>query len=205
MPVRSCCAAFLLTLAFNVPARAAAIQIVDAGGFLTGATNVEVDGVYYDVEFRFGLCAVVVPGCDGTGGGLPTEPFATSASAALLEQVFLDTALGAFDTNPALTVGCALSPDLCWVRTLYSVNTGGTITSAVAANAVLETDEGPGRRTERVDRAYAFAVWTPTTSVPEPATLTIVGLGLAGIGVRRRQRRHRPRTPNRSAQVATWL
>jgi hypothetical protein len=100
-------------------AGAATLQVVD--GKLTGATGVDVGGTLYDVRFLEDTCETLFAGCDepgdfpfpseeDAGGSFQGEPPRDAeirvALQALSTQVFLDTAAGAFDSDPGLTVGC---------------------------------------------------------------------------------------------------
>lgn len=91
-----------------LPTLAADLQ-VNANGILTGAKNVNVDGIFYDVNFVDGSFVDAF----GINGGSPLNPFvfsteasAASASNALLEQVFIDVVgVGYFDSEPSRTTG----------------------------------------------------------------------------------------------------
>ena len=87
---------------------------------LVGANGVNVGGTLYDVEFRNApgdSCIGLFTGCDQpTDFVFQTESLARAASQALLDQVFTDSALGNFDSEPALTQGCTNS-SLCAAAT----------------------------------------------------------------------------------------
>src|ERR1041384_1037176 len=73
--------------------------VVDSNGYLTGARNVTVGGALYDVEFKDGSCVEQFDGCDDASDFLfPTTEEATPALQALLDDVFVDSAAGLFDS-----------------------------------------------------------------------------------------------------------
>lgn len=177
---------------------AQAVTLHVAGGKLTGASGVEVDGVLYDVEFRDGTCIALFDGCDSASDfTFKDETSAKHASQALLDSVFIDQgdSTQAYDTNPALTAGCGF-PGECVVVTPYSVAISppsplSTITAynedIIATDAVFlttlsrSTDTGP-----HLD--VVFAVWT-IAEVPEPSTVLLLTSGALGLLVRRPRRR----------------
>ena len=90
-------------------AQAATLIVVDEQ--LHGASNVLVGGVSYDVQFLDGTCIELYKGCDEASDfTFQTQASALLASQALLDQVFLDGALGAFDNYPGRTRGCPYPP-----------------------------------------------------------------------------------------------
>ena len=90
-------------LAGVVPAWAAPILQLNGGGYLIGATGVEVSGTLYDVEFIDGSCIGLFSGCDEASD----FAFTTQAAALVAAQVLLDTVfVGFFDETPYATVTC---------------------------------------------------------------------------------------------------
>ena len=102
-------------------------------GQLFGAVGVDVDGVLYDVAFRDGTCIELYGGADENKdfpftnlSNLNDTSLEITANKALLDQVFVDSPLGAFDSVPNLTNGC-LSPGGCYVYTPMWVNSIGSV------------------------------------------------------------------------------
>ena len=72
-------------------ANAATLNVVD--GILYGASDVDVLGQLYDVEFLDGTCIALFSGCDSTSDfAFTTLTGARTAAGALLSQVFVDSA-----------------------------------------------------------------------------------------------------------------
>lgn len=147
-------------------------------GILVGAFGVSVDDNLYDVEFIDGDLNSIY-----SGGLLTyTAQFASSASQALVDSVFVETASPLYDSTPNLTQGCSFT--YCVVYTPTS--------SIIAADtrlifgAINYAGAYPDSITSYASNAYfgtldvPFGVWgrwTPT-AIPTPASITNIGLGL---------------------------
>jgi hypothetical protein len=187
------------------PATAEPIRLVNAIGILTGATGVSIEGFLYRVDFLDGTCIAVFSGCDTPGDfAFHTAESGQAAAQALLDQVFLDTAQGAFDTNPALTNGCtfALACNLS-IPTTLNVASGQLNVAGWGAQNAQGTDvlfQFASIRTRDLTTVAdsTWAMFTPEESpaeTPEPNPLVVVaasGLAVAAYRVRRRRRHAAP-------------
>jgi hypothetical protein len=168
-------------------AQGATLQVV--GGELQGATGVLVGSDRYDVKFVDGSCLTLYEGCDeGTDFVFNTKARADAASQALLDLVFVNSGLGAFDDDPSLTRGCEISL-VCVVITpweeptinpfapsSFAVNTNGSFPDRVEPAGFSRFD-ATTEGTENV-----FAVWAPASSagpIPEPGAALLFAVGFA--------------------------
>ena len=179
------------------------------GSTLFGAFGVDVNGVLYDVQFKDGTCIELYSGCDENTDFPFTNPTDLNdglllgmAMQALLDQVFVDSSLGAFDTTPNLMNGCNV-PGGCNIATPLSVSGAGGLGVFVTHNWKPEhrddvssggggfnTDDtrpslGPGF----VEDIKVYAVWNQSSvsEVPIPAAVWLFGSGLIGlIGMRKK-------------------
>ena len=117
---------------------AQAVTLDVIGGQLMGASNVLVDGSFYDVQFLDGTCIERYNGCDDVSDfTFQTQASAVLASQALLDQVFLDGVEGQFDSDPGLTRGCG--GYRCRTHTPFIVvGWGSTFIAAEALNDFFE-------------------------------------------------------------------
>jgi hypothetical protein len=114
-------AALALAATFSLGSAQAALLTV-TGDKLTGATNVDVGGTAYDVQFVDGSCNAIFGGCLTSLFAFSSQVTAFQAAQALLDQVFLDGSLGQFDSLPRLTNGCTATSQ-CLALTPYSLYT----------------------------------------------------------------------------------
>ena len=174
------------------------------GGVLMGATGVNVNGSLYDVSFLDGTCAGLYNGCDQNTDFPFTNPLnptdntlVVAANAALLEQVFIDSPLGAFDSSPDLTNGCT-APGVCRVFTPLWINPtsglkGFFVVYNFAPGKGADTDNAQGGGILDNDTTavtdFTRAVWTQSSVVPIPAAVWLFGSGLIGlVGFARRKK-----------------
>lgn len=174
------------SLAFLISGQIHAVGLIVIDGQLHGATNVGVDGVLYDVEFLDGTCVDLFSGCDEEADfSFDNWYKASRAAQALLDQVFLDSHQGAFDTNSQLTAGCESSRG-CFtlVPTSYGIPSQ-LLNVARAYNKDFESFDSTGLWstyilndlslnslgpfTERSGNTLTFSRWTPVSPVPGPA------------------------------------
>lgn len=200
----------LLTMSYSTFSYSATSDVID--GILMGASDVDVNGVLYDVQFLDGTCEGLFSECDDNSDFTFSNPLndgaqINAAMTALLEQVFLDSPLGAFDTNPALINGCILSTQ-CIARTPLFVNVAGNglgITAAVNRDVVLNAQVGSadhitaggGQRSYDTTNNVQFnpaadgivyAVWSGAAVVPVPPAVWLFVSGLfALIGFSKRK------------------
>ena len=171
-------------------AQAVTLQI-NGDGILTGAADVNVGGVLYDVQFLDGSCISLFAGCDNASDdfAFTNETDAVIAAQALLDQVFTDTTLGQFDSVVDLTNGCTNSGlGACGVDIPYALgNIGVDVVDVVAVeNFFVESADRVGLFPSSPDfdttpnPAFTYAVWS-LASVPEPGTLALLSLGLLGL------------------------
>ena len=208
---RSALVAALVSMAGGV--QAVTLDIV--GGQLMGASDVEVDGALYDVQFLEGSCIELYGGCDENSDFAPMQDFATveKALAALGAQVFVDTGVAGqeFSTNSNLTNGCNDASQGCWVRTPFSLfphsDPVGFINLGLGrnySNPVYQVDSAPSQAFRNDDTSnspiYVYAVWTavaepePVPALPLPGiALLVASLLGVGAGSLRRSRRASPR------------
>jgi hypothetical protein len=136
-----CFCAFMLAYQLCIGGALAATLDISSGQLL-GASNVDVAGGLYNVEFLDGTCADVFAGCDelsdfAFGGDLD---MARIAGEALLNQVFVDTYFGEFDSYPFLTNGC--TADFFWCLSLIPFRLPGETSpnpTVLPANNVSST------------------------------------------------------------------
>lgn len=175
-----------LLLIFAAPSVVQAYPLLD-GAKLIGFNGVSVDNKLFDVWFKEGTCAEVFGSCVQAKFTFTSAQSVSAAAQALNTQVFVDSAGGLFDSNPALTVGCN-SIIFCSVLTPYTIDTPfvGTVTYAIFNNRSVAAGEdgvsfsGFDFVVSTVGRDDVWAVWTESTphqSISEPSTLF---LALAG-------------------------
>jgi len=178
---------------------AQALTLDIQNGILFGASDVDVHGKLYDVQFVDGSCNDLFNGCDPASFTFQHSVFADQASDALLTQVLQDTGSGNFDTNPTLIHGCETSTnDLCIVATPFDSFTVNLSLMSLAYNYVIESqdqilsDFAISNSSSMEGLTYGvYAVWSPVpdTTAPEPATLTCLGIGLIAMGAISRRRK----------------
>ena len=105
---------------FGTPAFSATLLVED--GILIGAEGVVVDGDHYNVSFQLGTCVDLYNGCDEQSDfTFSSMPSATLAFQALIDQVFIDSSAGNFDSDPSLTRGCENLDQQCDISTPYAL------------------------------------------------------------------------------------
>ena len=191
---------------------AATLDIRD--GRLFGASNVDVDGVLYDVAFLDGTLAELYDGADQntdfpfavSGELVNSSDLAYAASQALHDQVFI----GVYDTSPTLINGIYATSAITKVTiiTPFWVMNSSTIGVKNAINApdgiygfdtILNTGIAPDFDTawwvkdpnisDEYD-ATVIAVWSSASPVPIPGAVWLLGPGLAGLaGIRTRRKK----------------
>ena len=190
--IRTFVGLFLLLLACN-QVQAAVYSL--SGGQLVGATDVIVDGSFYNVDFFDGTCASLFDDCDSASDFTADESFANLASIALIEQIF--SADDTYDFEPENTGGCGHS-QLCFMVTPYGLNaSNGEILSWYALNWHESQDslDSAGEifsspllpDSDSINVVYAK--WTLVSSVPIPAPVWLFGtalIGLVGFSKRRK-------------------
>ncbi|KGJ94881.1 hypothetical protein [Colwellia psychrerythraea] len=162
--------------------------LIVVSGELIGATGVVISGLgTYDVSFEDGSCASVFSGCDTLSDfSFTSSDHVISAGRALLEQVFVDSEFGQFDSSPELIRGCedgnkciALIPNKfspSWVFSQNIVNYSDNGTDKISFNSNLARDQSI------LDRSNStFAVFTKVAQIPTPATALLFGSALFGL------------------------
>ena len=175
-------------------ARAATLNVV--GGQLTGATGVVVAGFgVFDVDFVVTTCFALFDDCNTISDfDFDTEAGAEAAGLALLDQVFIDSSAGNFDSDLTLTDGCAgvdpISACAIWIP--FAFDEGGFAVARVVSNnnsIVFDGVGGGSRDINFTGFGDPFAKFTQVTPIPLPAALPLFLTGLAGLGLMRRRHR----------------
>lgn len=195
-------------LIFGVQANAAPILLV-ADGVLTGANNVAVNGVFYDVRFADGTCFSVFNGCSVEAFAFRSPESAVAAANSLLEQVFVDGPDGQFDSNPSSIAGCPVSPfPYCSVFIPADIRFGLFVDAGYLSNH--SSDQSNVDFTDYLSisvfedtsnyETITYAIFSsaanppkspdtpPTVDVPEPTSVTLFGLAMAGLAFNRRRK-----------------
>ena len=166
------------------PANAATLNI--AGGQLTGADGVDVNGTLYNVDFIDGTCVAIFGGCDATSDfTFTTSSDAVAAASALLEQVFL----GGYDEFPEATAGCT-DAIVCRVHTPYDLISDIVLTlradnfSPASGNPDLTAGDGFLSASDLSGNTNSvYARWSPAAvnPVPVPAAVWLFSTALIGL------------------------
>ena len=180
----------------------AALMLDVQGGRLFGATGVNVNGTLFDVMFMDGICADLFSGCNSDDDfAFDSESGAAAAGQALLAQVFIDGALGDFDSDADLTNGCGvINPQtLCSIIIPFDapVSGDGYLFKTTRNSDVEAFDEVPAgfgqfdslstNVTENTSETFGIFKNPRPAGIPEPATLTLFGMGLAAFAIARRR------------------
>lgn len=185
--------AHLSIAGLSVASAEAAVKFdTDVSGQLTGAKNISVNGLRFDVTFLDGSCSGLFSGCDqDTDFTFQTETDALSAATALLDQVFQDVSEGLFDTDPELIRGCFSTQD-CATIIPFAIIEPDSYQLVVANNVgatfpdlTFSTTAGRAQDFTFPDRVN-FARFSPAAAVSEPLSLLVFSFGLFAIAAFKR-------------------
>ena len=189
---------FLVFLVLLVSTSANAATVYEMNnGQLIGITEVDVNGVLYDVSFQSGSF-------DSIYGDPANLTFTNSADAYAASGVLLsmlgenivgsDGAIYDFERSTTLVNGCG-NFIYCHLFTTYGLATDiSGVERATHANAINFYDAvsdmnvyGSIDRTASTPFWATYAVWAESATVPEASSLVLLGIGLLGIGFSRRR------------------
>lgn len=200
------------------PADAVTLNVNPTTLQLEGASNVNVGGILYDVEFLAGACITIFPDCNATTElTFQTGKAALQAAVALNDQVFVDSPAGQFDSNPELTRGCTFHHN-CSISIPYHIDEpspGDPLRPIFVEFFEVFNFSVPEDRPDIVDFVFRsrFAASTVNLSgesiyarfrtavngpapVPEPGTILLLSSGLLALtGYRWRQKRRLAYSP----------
>lgn len=199
-----------------IVAGASPILNIDENGLLMGASDVDVAGMLFSVEFVDGTCAGIFNGCDDASDfAFSTIGEARAAAQALLDTVFIDGTFGYFDTDPTRVAGCPGSPNVLgsclalipYSSTLITGQNGDQSFNVSANNRPLNNSDVIGGSSTHLDLYHTgdcrpphfcrpswapystWAVWSPQViTAPESGTLILLGSGLLGFSLARRKK-----------------
>jgi hypothetical protein len=137
------------------------------------------------VEFLDGTCADVFFGCTNSFFFAFDDLLeARDASWALADQIFLDGASGAFDSNPALTRGCEDAAE-CSVHAPHALLNSVEVGTTFVRNSSAE--EFDIRDSTQIIRGLAMSspskTWARWRPVPEPGSNVMATAALVTLGV----------------------
>lgn len=189
MKVRNLFRALLASCALlaSMQTGAAPILLVDANGVLTGAKNVNVSGVFYDVSFADGTCDSLFSNCtsfifSANRTQREAEATAAAAGAALLSQVFVNNGSNLFDSRPGLTFGCGYIDSCSTYIPVFAVLNNSFSAVSVnnhnpAAGIIEDYVAGANNALRSINTAnsnmsnfaiFQFAANPPTETDPDP-------------------------------------
>jgi hypothetical protein len=181
---------FTMFILLGAVSNVSAALIIESGQ-LIGATNVDVDGTLYNVEFIDSSCFTLLDGCNEIADfQFNTIDLAGSASEALL-ALFANNPV--YGDTPALTRGCEHITS-CFIWTFYWNEVTSLPHASIAINHGVNSQPDNITGTGNLfflDFDFTFApadtiaLWTQATSVAEPSLMVIWGLGLIGLASRR--------------------
>ena len=189
-----------LLLLVSVQVNAAILDFNADGTVLNGASNVEVAGSFYDVQFIGGSCVSLLSGCDQPTDFLfGTGSLADEASQSLIDQVFNGLDPGSGLAGSAFVVNSITSDSNFFIATyVHDLNPNSVFLDAVliTTNEVVNTCGiaacGFDINTDlATDGAWTTAIWSEAgglNPVPAPAAIWLFGtalIGLVGFGRRK--------------------
>ena len=186
--------AFVVAAMLGITSSAnAATYITDADDQLISIQGIEYRGSLYDVEFVDGRCTELFSGCDDLSDFTFQSGRDAGGMANLLKNdIILNRPEGAFDSNPALTLGCTFSVQ-CQMIIPFGFTSTGEFRYAAFLNGRTDTviyEALSPTRDLAIEGTRTFARFSPATAtgaVPEPSTwaLLILGFFCVGAGLRR--------------------